>query len=233
MIPLRDVIPSRTTPFVTVTLIALNAAVFAWGRWLGAQGNETLLWTYGLVPADLTWLTLLTSMFLHGGWVHILSNLMCLWIFGDNVEDRLGHGRFIFFYLLTGVVAGLAQVWWDPLSEIPLVGASGAIAGVMGAYLVMFPHSRVLVLVFFFFFLDIVEIPALLFLGLWFLLQLVSGVGSVDGSGAMIAYWAHIGGFVSGVAGVFLLRRRERESPDWWTGTGDDGSRQVTTGDDR
>lgn len=216
MIPLRDVIPSRTTPFVTLALLGINATVFVWGLTLGSRGNEQLLWTYGLVPADFTWLTLATSMFLHDGWAHIGSNLLCLWIFADNVEDRFGHGRFLLFYLLAGAVAGLAQVWWEPLSEVPMVGASGAIAGVMGAYLVMFPHSRILVLVFFFFFIDIIEVPALIFLGLWFLLQFVSGVGSVDPSGG-VAYWAHIGGFASGLTGVLLFRRREREQPDWWT----------------
>ena len=218
MFPLRDVIPSRTTPWVTLTLIGLNSLAFLWTLTLGVEGMERLYWTRGLVPADFSWSSLVTSMFLHGGWGHILTNMLSLWIFGDNVEDRLGHGRFLLFYLLTGAAGGLAQVWWDPSSGLPLVGASGAIAGVMGAYLVMFPHSRILVLVFLIFFIDIIEIPALIYLGCWFILQMFSGMGSVVGNGmGGVAYWAHIGGFASGLAAVFALRRPERESPDWWT----------------
>lgn len=216
MIPLRDVIPSRTTPWVTLSLIGLNLAVFFWGWTLGERGYERLLMTHGLIPAEFTWATLLTSMFLHGGLGHIGSNLLSLWIFGDNVEDRFGHLRFLVFYLLTGGVAALAQVWADPASPIPLVGASGAISGVMGAYLVMFPHSRILVLMFLFLFIDIIEIPAVIFLGVWFLYQIVSGVGSVGG-GPGIAFWAHVGGFAAGLVTVFVFRRRERERPDWWS----------------
>ena len=216
MIPLRDVIPSRTTPFVTLALIAINAIVFLYGWLSGEQRHLQLLWNFGLVPADLTWLTLVTSMFLHSEWVHLLSNLVALWIFGDNVEDRFGHLGFLTFYLLGGAIGGLLQVWWDPTSETPLVGASGAIAAVMGAYLVMFPRSRVLVLVIFFFFLDIIEVPALMLLGLWFGVQLISGAGLVAGMGSLVAYWAHIGGFAAGLAGVWLFRKREREQPDWW-----------------
>jgi membrane associated rhomboid family serine protease len=216
MIPLRDVIPSRTTPWVTFSLIGLNVAVYIWGLTLGGKGYEELLWTFGLVPADFSWLTLVTSMFLHGGLGHIGSNMLSLWIFGDNVEDRFGHGRFLLFYLLAGAVAAFAQIWSSPDSSVPLVGASGAIAGVMGAYFVLFPHSRILVLVFFFFFLDVVEIPALIYLGVWFLFQVLSGMGSAAGGGEMIAFWAHIGGFAMGLVTVFVFRRREREQPDWW-----------------
>jgi rhomboid family protein len=218
MIPLRDVIPSRTTPWVTFALIGLNIAVYLWGLTLGERGYEELLLTYGLVPADFSWLTLLTSMFLHGGLGHVASNLLSLWIFGDNVEDRFGHGRFLIFYLLAGTAAALAQVWANPDSTIPLVGASGAISGVMGAYLVMFPHSRILVLLFLFLFIDIIEIPALVYLGVWFLYQILSGMGSANGGGEMIAFWAHVGGFTTGLALVFIFRQPEREQPDWWTG---------------
>ena len=218
MIPLRDVIPSRTTPWVTFALIGLNIAVYVWGLTLGERGYEELLLTYGLVPADFSWLTLLTSMFLHGGLGHVGSNLLSLWIFGDNVEDRFGHGRFLIFYLLAGAVAALAQVWANPDSTIPLVGASGAISGVMGAYLVMFPHSRILVLLFLFLFIDIIEIPALAYLGVWFLYQILSGMGSANGGGEMIAFWAHVGGFATGLVMVFLFRQPEREQPDWWAG---------------
>ena len=223
MFPLRDVIPSRTTPWVTMALIGANSVAFVWTLTLGVDAMEQLYWTRGLVPAEFTWTAVVTSMFLHGGWGHILSNMLSLWIFGDNVEDRLGRGRFLLFYLLAGAAGGLAQVWWDPASGVPLVGASGAIAGVMGAYLVMFPHSRILVLVFLLFFIDIIEIPALVYLCFWFILQLVSGMGSVvHESGGGVAYWAHIGGFASGLAGVFLYRRPERESPEWWIKDGDD-----------
>jgi membrane associated rhomboid family serine protease len=218
MIPLRDVIPSRTTPWVTFALIGLNIAVYLWGLTLGERGYEELLLTYGLVPADFSWLTLLTSMFLHGGLGHVASNLLSLWIFGDNVEDRFGHGRFLVFYLLAGTAAALAQVWANPASTIPLVGASGAISGVMGAYLVMFPHSRILVLLFLFLFIDIIEIPALVYLGVWFLYQILSGMGSANGGGEMIAFWAHVGGFTTGLVLVFIFRQPEREQPDWWAG---------------
>lgn len=221
MFPLRDVIPSRTTPWVTLALIVTNLGVFVYGLSLGERGYEEMLLTHGLIPADFTWMTLVSSMFLHGGLGHIGSNLLSLWIFGDNVEDRMGHGRFLIFYLLTGAVAAYAQVWADPASQIPLVGASGAISGVMGAYLVMFPHSRILVLVFLLFFIDIIEIPALIYLGVWFLLQIVSGMGTVGNDGGGIAFWAHAGGFGAGLATVFVFRRREREQPDWWTTTDD------------
>ena len=219
MIPLRDVIPSRTTPWVTIFLIATNAAVFILG-WIahpGTQGQQEVAFTYGLIPARFSIVSLLSSMFVHGGLIHVASNLLPLWIFGDNVEDRMGHGRFLLFYLLCGVAAAYAEVLANPLSTVPLVGASGAIAGVMGAYIILFPHSRILVLVFFFLFLDVVEIPALAFLGLWFVGQIFGGVGRLAApSVGGIAYLAHLGGFVAGLALVFLFRRREREQAEWW-----------------
>ena len=218
MFPLRDVIPSRTTPYVTLSLIVVNVLVYVWGWTLGDSDAETLVAGYGLVPAHFSWLTVVTSMFLHGGLQHIGANLLSLWIFGDNVEDRFGHGRFLVFYLLTGAAAAMAQVWADPSSTVPIIGASGAISGVMGAYLVMFPRSRILILIFLLFYIDVVEIPALIYLGLWFIFQLLSGVGSAGG-GQMIAFWAHIGGFVTGLVAVFVFRRKEREEPDWWNET--------------
>jgi membrane associated rhomboid family serine protease len=217
--PLRDVIPSRTTPWVTLSLIAVNVAVFLWSVTLGEDAYRELLLTYGLIPSQFSWLTLVTSMFLHGGLGHVASNLISLWIFGDNVEDRFGHGRFLVFYLLAGAAAAMAQIWADPGSEIPMVGASGAISGVMGAYLVMFPHSRILVFLFLFLFIDVVEIPALVYLGVWFLYQILSGMGGAVGGGEMIAFWAHIGGFAAGLITVFVFRKPEREQPDWWSGT--------------
>jgi membrane associated rhomboid family serine protease len=214
MIPLRDVIPSRTIPYFTISLIVLNAVAFLFEVSLSDRALESLLFRYGVVPARLELPTVVTSMFLHAGWLHFLGNMLYLWIFGDNVEDRLGHLRFLFFYVFCGAAAALAHVWMNPDSAIPTIGASGAIAGVMGAYFVLYPHSRVLALVPLFIIWEIVEVPAIFFLGIWFLMQFFSGVGSlvastgVDSSG--IAFWAHIAGFIAGVAAVFFLRKPSR-----------------------
>jgi membrane associated rhomboid family serine protease len=220
MIPLRDVIPSRTTPFVTVTLVVLNSLAFLHEILLPDRQLRLLLLEYGVVPAAFTWPTVLTSMFLHANWLHIAGNMLYLWIFGDNVEDRFGHGRFLVFYLLCGTVAALAQVAVSPDSTVPTIGASGAIAGVMGAYFVLYPHSRVLALIPLFIFWPIVEIPAVFFLGFWFLLQLVSGFGSLaltqQTQGGGVAFWAHVAGFLAGLLGVVIFRRRERERVEWW-----------------
>jgi membrane associated rhomboid family serine protease len=220
MIPLRDVIPSRTTPFVTVTLIAINAMAFWFELSLPAEAREVFLKNYGVVPALFTWQSVLTSMFLHGGWLHIIGNMWFLWIFGDNVEDRMGHGRFLVFYLLCGALAALAQVAASPGSPIPTIGASGAIAGVMGAYFVLYPRSRILTLVPIFIFIQLLEVPAVIFIGLWFFIQLVSGVGSVaataNGYTGGVAFWAHVAGFVAGVLGVYVFRRPERQAVEWW-----------------
>jgi membrane associated rhomboid family serine protease len=219
VIPLRDVIPSRTTPYVTITLIVLNVLIFLYQWILPPYVQKQFVMTFALIPADFSWLTVFSSMFLHGGWSHILGNMLYLWIFGDNVEDRVGHGRFIVFYLLCGVAAALAQTMIDPQSEIPMVGASGAIAGVLGAYLIMFPHSRVLTLIPLFIIWEIVEIPAVIVLGLWFVIQLFSGVGSLatmDKQGGGVAFWAHIAGFVTGMALIFVFKRPERQTVEWW-----------------
>jgi membrane associated rhomboid family serine protease len=158
-----------------------------------------------------------TAMFVHGGWLHLIGNLLSLWIFGDNVEDQMGHGRYLLFYLFAGVLANLAQVAALPSSAVPLVGASGAIAAVMGAYLVFFPYSRILVLVFLFVFIDVVEIPAVFFLELWFFMQLISGVGQLANiPGENVGFWAHIAGFAVGAIGAFMLRRPERRRAEWW-----------------
>ena len=220
MIPLRDVIPSRTTPFVTVALIAANVAVFLFQLSLGARANDFAL-QFGLVPADFSWVTVFTSMFLHAGLLHAGGNMLYLWIFGDNVEDRMGHGRFLVFYLLCGTAAALAQTFTNPESPVPMVGASGAIAGVMGAYFVLYPHSRVVTLIPIIFFFQIVEIPAIFFLGIWFLMQLVNGMGSIMATtahqpGGGVAVWAHVAGFVAGLAGVLVFRRPERQRVEWW-----------------
>jgi len=218
MIPLRDVIPSRTVPIVTITFIVLNAVAFLFEVSLPERDLESFLRLYGVVPAQLSGLTVLTSMFLHGGWLHFLGNMLYLWIFGDNVEDRLGHSRFAFFYLACGAAAALAHVFMNPASQVPTIGASGAIAGVMGAYFVLYPHSRVLALVPLFIIWEIIEVPAILFLGIWFLMQFFSGIGSIASEAGVesggIAFWAHIAGFIAGVVAVFALRKPSRSQ---WT----------------
>jgi rhomboid family protein len=213
MFPLSDVIPSRTTPVVTVGLIVVNVVVFLYEQALPEARLTEFVASYALIPAWFSVPALFTSQFLHGGWMHIISNMLYLWIFGDNVEDRLGHGRFVVFYLGCGAAAAVLQVLFDPFSNVPMVGASGAIAGVMGAYFVLYPHSRVLTAVFLIVFFDIVEIPAVFFLGLWFLLQLLSGVGSLavgTAAGGGIAFWAHIGGFIAGALIGLVLRSRDK-----------------------
>jgi len=219
VIPLRDVIPSRTTPVVTTALIGANVLVFLYELTLSDRGLMAFFYAHGLVPATFSWSAALTSMFLHSGWVHIGGNMLSLWIFGDNVEDRLGHVGFLIFYLLVGLIANLAQTAAGPGSTLPLVGASGAIAGVMGAYFVMFPTSRVLVLLFLFVFVDVVEIPAVFFLGFWFLAQILGGVGRIADSSVSggVAFWAHAGGFLSGILLVWVFRKRERQRVDWWS----------------
>jgi membrane associated rhomboid family serine protease len=214
MIPLRDVIPSRTFPIFTLAFIVLNSVAFVFEQSLSPIALENFIRTYGVVPARLEGVAVLTSMFLHGGWLHFLGNMLYLWIFGDNVEDRLGHGRFVVFYLMCGAAAAVAHVWMNPNSTIPTIGASGAIAGVMGAYFVLYPNSRVLALVPLIVIWEIIEVPAILFLGLWFLMQFFQGVGSMAAKAGIetggVAFWAHIAGFVVGMAGVFVLRRPSR-----------------------
>ena len=211
MIPLRDVIPSRTTPYITITIIALNAAAWLFEISLPHEALNEFLTIYGVVPAYFTVPTLVTSMFLHGGWMHVIGNMWYLWIFGDNVEDRVGHGRFIAFYLLCGIAAALGQVAVDPNSTLPVVGASGAIAGVMGAYFVLYPHSRVLTLIPWIF-LQIVEMPAIVLLGFWFLMQLLNAgtiAMTTSSHGGGVAFAAHVIGFVTGAGGVFFFRKRQ------------------------
>jgi membrane associated rhomboid family serine protease len=214
MIPLRDVIPSRTFPLFTIAFIVLISVAFVFEQSLSPTALENFIRTYGVVPARLEGVAVLTSMFLHGGWLHFLGNMLYLWIFGDNVEDRLGHGRFVVFYLMCGAAAAVAHVWMNPNSTIPTIGASGAIAGVMGAYFVLYPNSRVLALVPLIVIWEIIEVPAILFLGLWFLMQFFQGVGSMAAKAGIetggVAFWAHIAGFVVGMAGVFVLRKPSR-----------------------
>jgi membrane associated rhomboid family serine protease len=235
VIPLRDANPTRRTPIVTLVLIVACFVAFAYelGR-LGSGGMEALdafVTEWGIVPAELTaarapgadltgeGLTLLTSQFLHGGWLHLLGNLLFLWIFGNNVEDRLGRIRFLLFYLTGGVIAGLTQVAIDPDSTIPTIGASGAIAATLGAYLVLFPRARITSLVFLGFFYQLIDVPAVVVLVFWFLLQLIDGIASlgVTDAGGGVAFFAHIGGFVFGTLVGFAIRAvghgRRRATP--------------------
>jgi membrane associated rhomboid family serine protease len=230
VIPLRDANPTRRTPVVTLALIAACFVIFAYelGR-LGSGGTDALdafATEWGIVPAELTaaWpsgtnlggegLTLITSQFLHGGWLHLLGNMLFLWIFGNNVEDRLGRIRFLVFYLVGGTVAGLTQVAIDPDSAIPTIGASGAIAATLGAYLVLFPRARITSLVFLGFFYQLIDVPAVIVLVFWFLLQLIDGIASLgvtDASGG-VAFFAHIGGFVFGALAGLVIRAASRRS---------------------
>jgi membrane associated rhomboid family serine protease len=225
MIPLKDTIPSRTAPVVTVALIAINVLVFLHETALGPH-LQAFVFAYGLVPRRLVYwhgdpldpqrfLPLLTSMFWHGGWLHLLGNMLYLWIFGDNVEDKLGHLRFLLFYLLCGVTAAMTQVALNPASPLPTVGASGAIAGVLGAYLVSFPRARVVTFVPLFFLPWIVQVPAVLYLAFWFVMQVLSGLaelGAPSQTGG-VAWWAHIGGFVGGIVLVKLMEPARRRPP--------------------
>jgi membrane associated rhomboid family serine protease len=218
MFPLRDTVRSRSRPYVTWTLVALSVAAFVSMGSLQAGVFERLILAYGLVPARLSlahpagWLTLGTSIFLHGSWFHLISNLWTLLIFGDNVEDRMGHSRFLGFYLASGVVAGLAHAALAPGSALPTIGASGAIAGVLGAYIVLFPSARVLTLVPLIFLPWLMEIPAFIYLGIWFLSQLSSGLLTLGAAGDFggIAWWAHIGGFAFGALTVTLVAPASR-----------------------
>jgi membrane associated rhomboid family serine protease len=210
MFPLRDTQPSYSKPFVTILLIALNLLVFLFELSLDDYQLNLFVSAYGLVPDRLTLSSIFTSMFLHAGWFHVLGNMWFLWIFGDNIEDILGHWKFLLFYLLCGVVAALAQYLFDPFSRIPVVGASGAIAGVMGAYMVKFPRARIVTFVFVF----LVDVPAWAMLIYWFFVQLAGGFDSIASSlysrGGGTAFLAHVGGFLAGIALVFLLGTRQR-----------------------
>ncbi|MCL4511528.1 MAG: rhomboid family intramembrane serine protease [Bacteroidetes bacterium] len=220
MIPLKDRNPSYSIPFVNYALIAANFVVFFYELSLGPR-LDAFFETYGLIPSRYfsmvahhthpitRYVPFLSSMFIHGGWLHIIGNMWFLFIFGDNVEDRLGHRKYLLFYFLSGLAAGFVQVFSSASSSVPTIGASGAISGVLGAYIVMFPSAKILTLLPIFFFPFIINIPAVLFIGFWFLMQFFSGVQSwgIDTSGG-IAWWAHIGGFVAGILMVPIFKRR-------------------------
>jgi membrane associated rhomboid family serine protease len=230
MIPLRDANPTRRTPVVTLGLIVACFVVFAWELGLQATSEASLnafVTDWGVVPAELlaAWgagqfvsqetATLVTSQFLHGGWLHLIGNMLYLWIFGNNIEDRLGPIPFLLFYLAGGVIAALTQVAVDPESTVPLIGASGAIAATLGAYLVLFPGARITTLVFLGFFYQLINVPAIVVLGFWFVLQLLDGIGQIGmetGAGG-VAFFAHIGGFVAGAAVGWLLRAGGGRTP--------------------
>jgi membrane associated rhomboid family serine protease len=226
LIPIRDTIPSRRPPFVTWSLIAVNVAVFLYELTLDPQDLERLVYSFGVVPARFGashggYWTLLTCMFLHGGWAHVIGNMWSLWIFGDNVEDVMGRWRFLTFYLLTGVVAGLTHVLTNAGSDVPTVGASGAIAGVLGAYFVLFPRARIIAMLPILFFPFFFEVPAVMYLLFWFVTNLLSGTFSTLGPENVqgVAFWAHVGGFAAGVVlhRLFLEpkgRRGRRREPD-------------------
>ncbi len=220
MIPLHDDNPTHITPYVTYSLIAICVFVFLWQQSLGPAQEQAVyalgvipavLFNYASLPAGLDvippWMSIFTSMFMHGSWMHLLSNMLYLWIFGDNVEASMGHGRFIVFYLLCGVAAALAQAVPDPTSTIPMVGASGAISGVLGAYLLLYPHARVLVFIPLGFFMFSERIPAGWVLGFWFVIQLISSSASAGQQGG-VAFGAHIGGFIAGMALISFFKYR-------------------------
>jgi membrane associated rhomboid family serine protease len=213
MIPLRDTNRSRYFPVMNWILIGINVLVFIFELGLSNGELQNFVNEYALVPSRLhnqptTFaITIFTSMFMHAGWFHILSNMWILFIFGDNVEDRMGPAPYLFFYLLGGVAAALLQTYVGTGTDIPVLGASGAIAGVLGAYVFLYPSARVVTLVPIVFFLTVIEVPAILFIGFWFITQLFSGLASI-GAVEGVAWWAHIGGFIVGlVIGPFFLRR--------------------------
>jgi len=242
MIPLRDENPSSTTPWITYALIGINSFVFLVQLGLSGQGMKEAVMQFGFVPARATaalqgeaglmagvGVPMVTSMFMHGSFVHLIGNMLYLYIFGDNVEDGLGHYRFIAFYVACGLLAQVAQYLIAPSSAVPVIGASGAIAGVLGAYLLNWPRARIVTLLPIFFIITFVRLPALVVLGFWFVLQFFQGVISVGAaSGGGVAYWAHIGGFAAGMGLIKLLpwkrppgrpargRRRPYDNPRYW-----------------
>jgi|SRR6266849_4753776 len=215
MFPLRDTQPSYSRPLVTILIILINAVVFLHEFSLDDYSRNYFIAHYGLIPVQASAhpLTFLTSMFLHGGWMHVIGNMWFLWIFGDNVEEALGHVKYFVFYILCGLAAAMMQVFFNADSRLPMVGASGAIAGVMGAYLVKFPQSRIVTLIFVFIFFTTVEVPAVLMLLYWFFIQLFSGVGTIGYSHLSqggTAWFAHVGGFIAGMILVIVMGTRPK-----------------------
>ncbi len=213
MIPLRDTQPSHSKPIVTLMIIAVNVFVFVYMLSLDPYSQNYFIRQFAMTPARLSLSTMVTSMFLHGGWMHLIGNMWFLWVYGDNVEDILGHGKYLVFYLLCGIAAAITQYAMYPDARVPTLGASGAIAGVMGAYLIKFPHSRIVTLIPIFVFWTTVEIPAVLILIVWFGLQFFNGIGSVGYSQVSqggVAWFAHVGGFIAGMILIVTMGTRER-----------------------
>lgn len=227
MIPIRDEIKAKRVPYVNYALIAINVMVFLF-MFFNPAKTEQVVMQHALIPSQVTQgftigvlKNFISAMFMHAGWMHLLSNMLYLWIFGDNIEDRLGHVGYLLFYIGAGIFASILHILFNPGSTIPSLGASGAIAGVLGAYLVFYPQSRVYTFIPFGFFMRLRPLPAILVLGLWFVLQLFSGFGSVlrGGQGGGVAYWAHIGGFVFGLALAYLLKGKVKgpvPAPPQW-----------------
>jgi len=223
LIPLRDSAKSSTFPFVNIAIIVLNLVIYVNEVLMEPFELNQFFYTYGLIPAEVSntfytgaavtplLVSFITATFVHGGWFHVLGNMLFLWVFGDNVEDRLGHAKYLLFYLLAGMAGGAAHIMTNPASTVPVIGASGAVAGVLGAYIIAFPRSRILALVPLFVIFFLAEIPAIVFIAIWFVLQLFNGVASLGGTATTVAYWAHIGGFVIGALLIKILaQRRER-----------------------
>lgn len=219
MFPIRDTQPSYSKPVVTVVLIVVNVLVFLYEFWLDPFSQNAFMFRYALIPDRFRLSAVVTSMFLHGGWMHLLGNMWFLWIFGDNIEDILDHGKYLLFYLMCGVAAALTQVFFNPVSRVPMVGASGAIAGVMGAYMIKFPQSRIRSLLFLFIFITMIDVPAWIMLLYWFGLQFIGGFESLSTAHVAqggTAFFAHVGGFLAGIVLINLLRpsqpyRRRRD----------------------
>ena len=224
MIPLRDENPSRTVSLVNIILILANVSIFIYQNFFISGGAESLLLRLGCIPYEFTHfvdisppalvpvpLTIITAMFMHGGWVHLLGNMLFLWIFGDNIEDRLGHFRYLSFYLLCGLIASLSHILTNLSSQVPSIGASGAIAGVMGAYMVLFPRARIRTLLILGIFIQIVRIPAIVMLGYWILIHVLSGFAEFGPrTGGGIAWFAHIGGFIAGLFLIIVMKKPKK-----------------------
>ena len=223
MFPLWDEIPTRKIPFVTILIIVFNCLVYYYQTFIFPDAT-TFVYAYGLIPYEVfrsvdlfppgpspIQLTVISSMFMHGSFVHLFGNMFYLWIFGNNVEDYLGKFRFIIFYFLSGLLAALGQILINPNSQVPMIGASGAVAGILGAYFILFPGARITTLIFFGFFIRLIKMPALFVLGLWFIFQLLYGLSDLSmGGGAGVAWFAHIGGFVGGIILIKLFQPKKR-----------------------
>lgn len=221
MIPLKDTIKSRSVPYVNIAIITVNVLIFIGQLSLNEGQLTEIYYRFGVVPnwiitslqqsADLTAIfPLITATFLHGGWLHIISNMLFLWVFGDNIEDRAGHFQYLIFYLFMGILGNVAQILVNPTSTVPIIGASGAVAGILGAYYLKFPRSRILALIPIFFFFTLMEIRASVFIIFWFILQIFNGVLSLGAVGNPVAWWAHIGGFIGGFVFIrFFVKERK------------------------